>query len=134
MRARAIRPGHDYWLRVRIAPVRPVSSVRHGGRGFPGWTVRQRVTAIDVAPGAGRPAVVTVEAIRWRCINAHWFPNNLARAMVDGKLRYRPQPHRWTVPVRHVIAPAGDEPAPATGATPARASRRGRARREGRAS
>jgi hypothetical protein len=25
--------------------------------------------------------------------------------MVDGLLRYRPAPHRWTVPVRDVLAP-----------------------------
>lgn len=130
MRARAIRPGRDYWLRVRVTPVRAVP----GSRGFPGWTVRQRVTVVDVAPQAGRAAVVTVEAIRWRCINAHWFNQDFGRAMVDGKLRYRPEPHRWTVPVRHILAPADSTPANADTRRAARSGEASRARHEGRAS
>jgi hypothetical protein len=78
--------------------------------------------------------VVTVEAIRWRCINAHWFPNDLSRAMVDGKLRYRPQPHRWTVPVRHIVAPADNTPGNADAGRAASRNGVGRARQQGRAS
>lgn len=135
MRARAIREGGGYWLRVKVSPVRPVPGVRHGGRGFAGWTVRQRVTVIDVASQAGHAAVVTVEATRWRCINAHWFTHDLARAMVDGKLRYQPKPHRWTVSVRHILAPVADsQPAGADGERSARRGAASRARHEGQAS
>lgn len=127
MRARAIETGHDYWLRIRIAPVRRVTSVPNGGRGFPGWTVRKRARVIALTTQPGSPAVATVEAPRWVCVNAHWFPHDLARAMVDGKLRYRRQPHRWTVPVRDILTRAA--PAEPTTATVDRG-----VRHEGRAS
>lgn len=125
MRARAIETGRDYWLRVRITPVRRLTGVPDGGRGYPGWTGRTRVRVVALTTQPGRQAVATVEAARWVCVNAHWFRHNHARALVDGQLRYRRRARRWTVPVRDVLAPA---------VTPAAAEGTPKVRQEGRAS
>jgi hypothetical protein len=103
VRARAIKPGHGYWVRVRIEPVTRC----RGSWGFPGWVGRQRAIVVDVLRGEpGRPGWAVVKAERWVCVNAHQFGADVARALVDGLLRYRRAPHRWTVPVRDVLAPA----------------------------
>jgi hypothetical protein len=102
VRARAIDTGRAYWVRVRIAPVTRIP----GSRGFPGWVVRDRATVVEVLAGEpGRQGHAVVEAHRWVCVNAHQFEPDVSRAMVDGLLRYRRVPHRWTVPVRDVLAP-----------------------------
>jgi hypothetical protein len=106
MRARAIKPGGGYWVRVRVAPVTRVP----GSWGYPGWVGRQRATVIEVLRGdSGRQGRAVVEADRWVCVNAHQFGRDVARAMVDGLLRYRRTPHRWTVPVRDVLTLADDQ-------------------------
>ncbi len=106
MRARTIELGRDYLIRVRLAPVKrlAVSLPHRGGPGWPGWHGRRRVTVVATTPGPGRYSRVVVEAIRWEAINAHWFDNPSA-AMLAGQLRYRPRPHRWTIPVRDVLTP-----------------------------
>jgi hypothetical protein len=95
-----------------------------GGIGFPGVTVRQRVTVVDLVSEPGRHGRAVVEAGRWVCVNAHWFagePFGVARALIEGKLRYQLEPHRWTVPVRDVVGLVPD--LPAAPARPARAAR-----------
>jgi hypothetical protein len=114
MRARTITPGRDYWVRVRLAPVKRVTSVPHGGWGFPGWVGRRRATVVAVRSTApGRHGRAVVEADRWVCVNAEQFGRNLSGAMATGQLRYRPGRHRWTVSVRDVLTPA--QPATSAG-------------------
>lgn len=111
MRAREIEAGREHWVRCRIEAVRKVpaalASDGHGGRGFPGVTVRRRVLVVERAPATGRYGAVVVEADVWECVNAHWFtaPGEITRAQLDGLLRWRRERRRWVVPVRQVIAP-----------------------------
>jgi hypothetical protein len=114
VRARAIEQGRDYWVRVRLAPVKRVTSVPHGGRGWPGWVGRRRATVVELVAETGRrQALAVVETDGWECANAHEFAAaELSRAMLAGQLRYRPCRRRWTVPVRDVLSPTRP-PAPA---------------------
>lgn len=113
MRARAITPGADYWVRVRLAPVKRVTSVPNGGRGWPGWVGRKRATVVELVAEPGRRhALAVVETDGWECANADQFgAAELSRAMLAGQLRYRPARRRWTVPVRDVLAPTPPAPA-----------------------
>lgn len=124
MRARAVELGRDHWLRVRLRRVAPIpgrlASDGHGGRGFPAIVTRRRVTVVDRAPTTGRYGAVVVEADRMVCVNAHWFtgPGEVTQAQMSGRLRWRRERRRWTVPVRELIGPtpAAERPAGVEGA------------------
>lgn len=115
MRAADVDVGRRYVLsvRVRICPVRRVTSdgPRRGGIGFAGvnWRTVRTVTVVDLVKSPGRrEALAVVEAERYRCVNAEWFDGRdgrpgVAWAMVNSRLIWRPEPYRWTVPVRELL-------------------------------